>query len=308
VVAVRKLLPRDIDDVVARIARRLRDDANLKELINPAVSADLLRQALASSTSSTWIAHDEGRIVGHLYGALLEHADYGTGAWIGPDGVSFDDDDALASLYTAAGEEWIAAHAREHFVWTLDDPSTTSAWIELGFSKMHARGVKVLRPGNHQLSDEYVLRRGTLDDLELAVQLDDELDRAQSEGPSFAIGLSTASRRDDWTETLSDLETNLYIVNYRGAAVAQCVTFALPAQRSSFDRTIHLSAVVVRAEHRRRGIASAMIDAAFNDAMRDGFEFGETIWRLTNRQATRYWKNYGFETTYVRLHRTIGPY
>jgi ribosomal protein S18 acetylase RimI-like enzyme len=157
------------------------------------------------------------------------------------------------------------------------------------------------------LSDDYVLRRGTIDDLELAVQLDDELDRAQSEGPSFAIGLSTASQLNDWTETLGDPETNHFIVDYQGAGVAQCVTFALPTLRSSFDKTIHLSAVVVRAEHRGRGVASAMIDAAFNDAVHEGFLYGETIWRVTNRQATRFWKNFGFETTYVRLHRTVGP-
>ena len=307
-VAVRKLLPRDINDVVTRIVGRLRDDAEKNELINPAVSVDLLRRALATSTSSTWVAHDEGRVVGHLYGALLEHAGYGTGAWIGPDGVSFDDDDVLASLYAAAGQEWISEGARNHFVWTLDDPSTTSAWIDLGFSKMHARGMMALRRGQHQLSDDYVLRRGTIDDLELALQLDDELDHAQSQGPSFAIGLSTAAQRDDWTETLTDPESNHYVVDHRGTGVAQCVTFALTTQRSTFDKTIHLSAVVVRNEHRRRGVASAMIDAALNDAMEQGFEYGETIWRVSNRQATHYWSNFGFETTYVRLHRTIGPF
>jgi hypothetical protein len=29
---------------------------------------------------------------------------------------------------------------------------------------------------------------------------------------------------------------------------------------------------------------------------------------VTNRRADRFWKTFGFETTYVRLHRTIGRY
>jgi GNAT superfamily N-acetyltransferase len=308
VVAVRKLHADDIDDVVARIAQRLIDDATIKTLVNPVISFDHLRQALAAATASTWIARREERIVGHLFGALLENATYGRSIWIGPDGVSFDDGDILSSLYAVAGEEWTEAGANEHFVWTLDDPSTTSAWFDLGFSKMHTRGVMELREGHHDLDENYTLRHGTFDDLDLAIELDDELDRSQSEGPSFARGTSKASQRDEWIETLSDPDTRHFIVDFEDTGVAQCVTFPLPDQRSSFQNTIHLSAVVVAPAHRGRGVAGAMVDAALDDARERGFTHVETNWRITNRLASRYWTTHGFETTYVRLHRTIGKY
>lgn len=305
---VRKLEAGDIDGVVARVAQRLAADATLNPLVNPEFSVDLFRAALASATSSTWIDLRDGQLVGHLYGALLEDPTYGTGAWIGPDGVSFNDGDALAVLYAAAGEEWIAKGATEHFVWTLDDPSTTSAWLELGFARMHTRGVTQIHDEHHDLVEPFTLRIGTFDDLELAIKLDDELERAQSQGPSFSRGLSKASQRDDWIETLSDPDTRHFIVDAHGVSIAQCVTFPLPDQRGSFDSTIHLSAVVVLEGYRNQGVARAMVDAALSDAHERGFAYAETNWRITNRQAAQYWTDYGFTTTYARFHRTIGIY
>jgi ribosomal protein S18 acetylase RimI-like enzyme len=305
---VRKLLANDIDGVVARVAQRLGLDATLKPLVNPKFPADVFRTALASATSSTWVNYRDDQLVGHLYGALLESPTYGMSVWIGPDGVSFNDGDALAALYAVAGDEWIAKGATDHFVWTLDDPSTTFAWLDLGFARMHTRGVMQIQERHHAFADAYTLRLGTFDDLDLAIKLDDELERAQSLGPSFSIGLSKASQRDDWIETLSDPDTRHFIVEASGVPIAQCVTFPLPDQRSSFDGTIHLSAVVVLDEHQNRGVARAMVDAALSDARERGFAYGETNWRITNRQAARYWTAYGFSTTYVRLHRTIGTY
>lgn len=305
---VRKIRADDIDRVVARVATQLATDATLKRLVNPKFSQDHFHTALASATSSTWVHYREGQLVGHLYGALLDNPTYGTSVWIGPDGVSFDDGDALAALYAVAGEEWIAKGATEHFVWTLDDPTTTSAWLDLGFAKMHTRGAMQLHDGHHALVDGYTLRLGTVDDLELAIKLDDELDRAQSQGPSFSRGLSKSSQRDDWIETLSDPDTRHFIVEAEGVAIGQCVTFPLPDQRGSFDGTIHLSAVVVLDRHRNKGVARAMVGAALNDARERGFVYAQTNWRITNRQAAQYWTGYGFITTYVRLHRTIGIY
>jgi ribosomal protein S18 acetylase RimI-like enzyme len=138
------------------------------------------------------------------------------------------------------------------------------------------------------------------------VALDDELDAVQRVGPSFAIGLDHSSKRDDLIETLEDPEVHHYIVECGDRAVAQCITFPLPHRRGSFEHTLHLSAVTVDAQHRHLGVGTAMVDAALRDARNADFEYVETNWRVTNRRARNYWLDYGFEATYVRLHRTIG--
>ena len=307
-VDIRKLRPQEVGDVVKRVVRQLRADATKRRYVNPETSENDLRDALASSAVSTWVALDHGRIVGHLHGALLENVTHGSGVWVGPDGVSFDSADVLDDLYAFAGQEWIDMGAIEHFVWVVDDPASTSSWFNLGFSKMHARGVMALDATRRDLPHDYALRRGGLGDIDIAIDLDSELDEFQRAGPSFSLGHSTLSQRDEWLETLSDPDARHYIVEHEGVAVAQCVTFPLPRLRGTFERTIHLSAVLVRDEHRRRGVASAMICGALIDAHEEGFHYAETSWRVTNRRADRFWKTFGFETTYVRLHRTIGRY
>jgi len=60
----------------------------------------------------------------------------------------------------------------------------------------------------------------------------------------------------------------------------------------------------VNAAH-RHACRHRLVDAALRKARVAGFEFVETNWRVTNRRR-ELWLDYGFEATYVRLHRTIG--
>jgi ribosomal protein S18 acetylase RimI-like enzyme len=304
---IRPLEPADVELVVARIADRLALDAHLQPLVNPVLSTQLLSDSLHQATDQSWVADQDGAIVGHLYGALLENEIYGNGVWIGPDGASFDNTDILSDLYSAAGATWIERGALEHYVWTIDDITSTQPWYEMGFARMHMRGVLRLDDrDDHSLPAGYFLRRGGIEDIDIAVALDDELDAVQRVGPSFSIGLDHSSKREDLLETLDDPEVHHYIAEFDGGAVAQCITFPLPHRRGSFEHTLHLSAVTVDAQHRHLGVGTAMVDAALRDARKAGFEFVETNWRVTNRRARNYWLEYGFEATFVRLHRTIG--
>jgi len=100
-------------------------------LVNPLISIPLFADSLNRATDQTWIAENDGAIVGHLYGALLESEVYGNGVWIGPDGVSFDTTDILSDLYSFAGATWIERGALEHYVWTIDDIAATQPWYEM---------------------------------------------------------------------------------------------------------------------------------------------------------------------------------
>jgi ribosomal protein S18 acetylase RimI-like enzyme len=283
------------------------DDAVIQPLVNPVIDTALLALSLREASEQTWVAEQDSGIVGHLYGALLNNETYGNGVWIGPDGASFTNTDVLSDLYSVAGARWIEHGALEHYVWTLDDAAMTQPWYELGFARMHMRGVLALdAPRRHALPEGYRVRRGGVDDLDIAVALDDELDAVQMVGPSFSIGLSHVGKRDDLLETLDDPEVHHYVVENDDGAIAQCITFPLPSRRGSFADTLHLSAVTVHADHRHLGIGTAMVDVALTNAFDAGFRYVETNWRVTNRRARNYWLAYGFTPTYVRLHRTIG--
>jgi GNAT superfamily N-acetyltransferase len=305
--SVRACEQSDVNSIVARVQQRLAHDALVNPLLDPNFSAELFSYALSQALDQTWVDVQSDEIVGHLYGALLESTEYGFSAWVGPDGVSFDDHDVLFDLYSEAATTWISQGALEHYAWVLDTPKDTAPWYELGFARMHLRGVLALNsPRRDTLASGYTLRRGGPSDLAVAVELDRVLDEAQQRGPSFALFVDHASSPDALREALEDAEVHHYVVDYLGEAVAQCLTFPLESRRGSFDKTIHVSAVAVRPEHEHRGVATALIDHALNSALGAGFHYAETNWRVTNRRAGKFWVRYGFAPTYVRLHRTIG--
>lgn len=304
---VRHLTANDVSEVVERIATRLEHDAAVRPLINPVVDIDVLAHSLHGAAHQTWVAERAGHIIGHLYGTLLDDDEYGRGVWVGPDAVSYDDVDVLAELYAHAGATWLDAGAREHYVWSVDDAASNEAWMEMGFARMHRRGTMALHGARRRPPPPgYELRRGRPDDLDVALALDGALDEAQSRGPSFLLNAHRSTSREAMRESLSDPDVHHFVVEHHGRGVAQCLTFALPTRRGSFDRTVHLSAVSVAPGHRDHGVGTALVDFALAAAVDRGFEYAETNWRVTNHRAQRHWLRYGFTPTYTRLHRAIG--
>ncbi len=296
----------DVDAVVARIARRLHDDAQRNDLVAPAIDHVVTADALRAAASSLWVARRRGAVVGHLYGAVLGEG-ASRAAWVGPDGSSFDDVEILASLYAVAGRAWLDAGATHHVAWTLDDIAGTAPWFELGFARSSVRA-------SHRLDDQplrplptgYRWRRGNLDDLNAAIELARAIDRAQALGPSFLLDADEESLRANVTETLDDPQTIHHLITHGRRIVAQAITFPLDPRRGSYDESWHLSTVAVADDHRRRGLAIALVDRVLTDARAHGGRIMETSWRVTNRDAQRFWLRYGFRPTYVRLQRRVG--
>jgi ribosomal protein S18 acetylase RimI-like enzyme len=301
---VRLLGIADLEAVATRVGDRLTHDARRNPLINPHFSADLFMAALANAIDQTWVEDDDGRITGHLYGAVLESLEHGRGAWIGPDGVSFDADEGLAALYGDASGAWALLRAMEHFAWVFDADEDLRPWLTLGFSPAHRRGLLDLSNlEENALPAGYIIRRGVAD-LDLAVELDRLIDEAESTRLT-RLPADSDDARNSWRELLEDDEVNHYVVEYENQGVAQCLTYPLETRRGSFDHTLHLSAVAVRSDHEHRGVARSMITAALHDARRQGCLYAEANWNVANRRAEHFWTRYGFVRTYVRLRRTI---
>ena len=298
---VRHLEEEDVAFIVSRVARRLTHEAQQNPLINAHFDADAFETALHGARGATWVC-DEGSLTGHIYGAALQGSSESTDVWIGPDGVSFDSVETLRNLFETALSEWRTQGAKEIFVWVLNDESSIAPWHELGFEVVHEHGVLRLAALKHRgFPPGYKIRLGGREDLSTAIALDDLLELHQG-GDADS---SRASREEDLTETIEDPDTSYFIVEYEGDPVAHCVSFPLPPRRSSHDATAHLSDVVVIEQHRRSGIATALIDEALSAAKSEGAEYAEVNWRSTNLQAKSFWLNYGFTSTYVRLRATL---
>jgi ribosomal protein S18 acetylase RimI-like enzyme len=271
-------------------------------LINDQFDEAVLTQGLLEQRDHVLVARHGEQIAGHLRATLLASDAFGSSAWVGPESLSYDSAFTLEALYSAQSEQWLARGAQEHYVWSAFDE--ISPWLDLGFALAHQRGAMNLNGVTKaEWPRGYAPRRGTLVDLDAALLLDRELDFAQQAAPSFLDPRGDA--RNEWVETLEDPETHYAIVERDGEPVAHCVWFPLEERVGSFARCVHLSAVSVLAEHRRLGVARAMIDHALLAARNEGFDYVETNWRVSNRRAAHYWESYGFRKTFTRLRRVI---
>jgi ribosomal protein S18 acetylase RimI-like enzyme len=305
-VEIRVLLSSDANDVVTRIADQLSNDAAYHPLVNGFVDRDVLYETILRAHNATWVALEEGELVGHLYGAVLSDPTHPRAAWTGPDGVSFDTELALSLLVEQANASWRSAGAARHYVWVLAEESRLDFWRALGYAALSVRGVMRLADREPRpVPDGFTLRDATLEDMERILDLDGVIDVAQ--GDTKRQGRKDRDEtRKEITSLLDDPEVRHFVVDSAQGVVAQAITFLLPSRRGSFEHTLYLSEVAVDPMVQGRGVASAMIDAILERARGDGFRYAEAQWRATNPQADSFWRAYGLVPTYVRLERTLG--
>ncbi len=302
---VRTARAEEVDDVVRRVATELARDAQRHE-VDGALDHEGLAAAFTSVLGDLFLVEDGGRLSGHLVANVLDDPVHGRGAWVGPDGVSFDLPEDLEALYAHAGQHWIERGALDHFVWVLDEPLRVAPWLELAFSRMHQRGVADLSSVTPTpLPRGLSLRRATGDDLEAVVGLSRALDLAQAAGPSFSR-LDTSDEREELREALDDPDVTTYLIVADDQPIGQCLAFALDPRRGTHPGTVHLSAVSVAEAWRDRGVGTALVSKVLAEARAEGYRWAETNWRVAHRGAARFWPRQGFVPTWVRLHRRIG--
>ena len=302
-VHVRSMHEGDVTSVVARVKSQLARASRDEPFINDAFDEVDFDAVLRAQRARAWVALRGDQVVGHLYGAVLDDA-RGRSAWIGPDGVSFDDLEVLGALYAVAGRSWFDAGAHEHWVWVPDQVDAFLAWSELGFAKEHRRGVRALfRHAPVALPSGVTLRRGSAEDLDVASELDAALDEAQREGPNFFF--AEAAPGEGVSETLSDPDVSLRVLCFGAEVVGQCLTYRLDARRGSFDDVVHLSGVVIRDEWRGRGWGHAMVEHVLEELRVEGARYVEVHWRVANHGAERFWRSLHFRPTFTRLRRVL---
>lgn len=293
---VREIRPEDVDAVVERVGRALADDASLNPLVAAHVDSATLAHSLRANPGATLVALEDGVVVGHLYGVILDDA-RGRDAWTGPDGWS-GDERAMSALRAAAVDAWRLARVAHHHAWVLDEESRMRPWTNAGYRAEEVRGLRSLE-GATGLANASVrwLDGG---DLDVALDFDEMID--------LAHGLTSEpvrARRRALRALFDDDDVSHVVLEENGRVLAQCITFALAPTRATPEATLHVSALAVAPEARRRGLARTLVECVFYDARARGFSHAHVTWRRTNAPADAFWHAMGFQRTYVRLRAAI---
>ncbi len=298
VTALRPARSADIDEIVDRVVRARRRHADGAE---DSIDVGALRREMNDSLADISVLTNSTGLVGHLRGTILEGGSFGRALWMSPDGFSCNSAEDLLALVEGCRPSWIEAGATAAYVWAPLIDATT--WEEVGFQRVHARGVRV-RGGDHpadSFPEGYRARRASLDDLDIALSLD----HAQTASDPQTDGLPPGPVDEEWRETLEDPDSSYVIVEYHGIAVGHAVAFPLSAHTGSAQSRLHLSGVVILPEHRGRGVGRAMVRAVLDAAAAQDDTQVEVNWDTHNEVAQNFWRTLGFRETHLRLRRVL---
>ncbi len=293
----------DLDEVVAlAVAERRRAVAAQPLLGNGFTTAEQVAPALG--TAEQWVARRGGLVVAAL---CVDRDD--RSAVAGPLGV-LGDPAALADVYAAAAEGWVADGVVHH-VLALHQPSPLhDALVDLGFGHEQAYAVRPLDVDVTPMSVPGLsLRAGTVDDLDAVMELAPLISLHQAGSPVFAPRDAAYfdGLRDQHAEELVGDDARYTLGLLRGRLVAMTVVYDGDVSPTVPEGACELAVCMVAADVRGHGVGLALTAAALQSAREAGFTSMQTDWRTTNLLSSRFWPARGFRRVVVRLVRQVDP-
>lgn len=255
----------------------------------------------------------DGRLIGYLGWHVLD--DFrGTGqraalcpAW--GHAVHGDDPELLyQALYRAASRRWAEAGCQIHALTVLaHDDAAVRAFFHNGFGLAVVDAIRAIdvpgrsdrAAGDHKgsaagergLPAGAVVRKATADDLEALVGLEAEFRQHFTEAPVL-MAPSPPPGPERIRAALTDQIAGYWLAldDDRPVGFVRCEPTPYGASPIvAAETTIGISGAFVQAEHRGRGLASALVDAALASYARSGFTHCSVDFESFNPEARAFW-------------------
>ena len=220
----------------------------------------------------------------------------------------------MTRLAVVAAAGWVDEGRTRHYVYVpSSDRGLVDAWFRLGFGAQHAFGIRELADDAPAAMPGVVAREADERDIEPLVRLAPLLNQHQSLSPVFAAV--------PWTETSEELRAEIYedldnpdvanlVAEVDGEVVANFVVTPLEMSRTHVGvarpaGVAFLGYAITHPDARGTGAGLALTSAAFAWARARDYRAMSTDWRVTNLLASRFWPRRGFQTTFLRMYRSI---
>jgi GNAT superfamily N-acetyltransferase len=198
------------------------------------------------------------------------------------------------ALYRAASSGWAAAGCDVHAITLLrGDNTILDAWFWSGFGMGTVDAVRPMSPLVLPAPVGYSVRPAGADDATSLATLQIEQYRHHTEPPVF-MALRAADDPDAWSAFLAEPGNTAWLAEDGGG----------PFGFLRFDREFNgadvtasdaggfISGAYVRASHRRRGVAAAILDAALRDYAERGLTCCAVDFEAFNPEAAGFWMRY----------------
>jgi GNAT superfamily N-acetyltransferase len=248
-----------------------------------------------------WVAVRDGRAAAYLGGEVD-----GDVARVGFAGVAGSDAEALALCLAGCARTWETQRFALHV--PAGDAALTDAFFRLAFGCQFAWAIRESEPAA-PVDFGGVVRPGTQDDLDAAVDLELELHALQAAAPSWS-GLPSADRdavRAEWSSGWNDPAVCAYLVAERaGEVVGHVVLYHRPQGDLRVPPgNVDLAQLVTRPAARGTGVGSALVAHTLRLAHEQGYGSVTVDWRTVNPLAGAFWPGRGFRPQYLRLYRRV---
>lgn len=248
-----------------------------------------------------WVAVQDGRAVAYLAGEVD-----GDVARVGFGGIAGSDPEALTLCFVRCARTW--GTRRFAIAVPAGDRALTDAFFRLAFGCQFAWGIRESGPAA-PVDFGGIVRPGTPDDVDAAVDLELELHALQLMPPSWS-GLPPADRDEleaEWRRAWDDTSTWVHVVAERdGKVVGQVVLYHRPEGELRVPpANIDLAFMVTRLADRGTGVGSALVTHTLSFAHEQGFRSVTVDWRTVNPLAGPFWPRRGFRPQYLRLYRSV---
>ena len=270
----------------------------------------LLAALLEKDGAHGVVATREKGMAAFLVGYPRYEPIWGRACWSPIEGQAYDPligPDVMRDLYAAWSRHFVdRGFFRQYVYIPADDRALLDTWFLTGFGKMQAHAVRdlLLEP---PVDASLTVRRATPDDLERIEPLMDLIATQLVKSPAYAISLPEvlATYRTEYESDLKDPAAHYWVAEENGVAVGLQGLYEAEPGLMVPDGAWELADAKTAPEARGRGVARALLAAAFTEAQAAGASHCVTDWRTASLASHRSWMALGFKPTHFRLHRHI---
>jgi GNAT superfamily N-acetyltransferase len=198
----------------------------------------------------------------------------------------------IQDLYAAAAAAWVDAGFRAHYVSVLaNDRAGLRAWSWLGFGHSVMDGIRDLASVPGDRSAAIRVRPAAPTEARTLGELEDGL-RGHLAGSPVFFALGPARSLADQRRRIAEPEAAVLFAEVAGRVVGYLVVGPASDDAATVIRdagTASISGAFVRPEHRRGGVADALLDSAVSWARERGHERIAVDFETANLLATRFW-------------------
>lgn len=246
-------------------------------------------------------AFEDGKLVGYLGWILIDdfRGTQRRGALVPEWGHAAAGENQVViyrALYRAAAAYWVQAGVQVHAITLLAcDHGAVNTWFWNGFGLTVVDAVRPMEKlVGHTLSGGLEVRKADLTDVETLALLEAEHWRHYAEPPTLMVS-QVPDSAEDFVRFLSEPVNSAWLAFQNGS----------PAGYMRFEAQIDGAAAVVegpgvagitgafvRPQHRGRGLATALLDAAQRDYAAQGFTCCVVDFESFNPEAASFWMRY----------------